>query len=181
MVRLCYPNLNYLHQLNWITIFDQHFHPNTFKLIINYITWYIKLFTIIGVKMSGRNLLYWWLPQTAEETSNPLPTLPWAKQCTNWATLWISFFSGSVNWLETTWKWSNKAATSEVVKAAELPSPVLCTVDSVACVLQNGSKEFKASAVFSSCFDSSLNIYTVRFVYVKGQCVFFLGTWARWE
>lgn len=32
---------------------------------------------------AGSNRWYSWLPNTAEETSNPLPTLPWARQWTN--------------------------------------------------------------------------------------------------
>lgn len=41
------------------------------------------------------------------------------------------------------------------MSAAELPRPVLCTVDNVACVLQKGSSEANASAVFERCFASS--------------------------
>lgn len=41
------------------------------------------------------------------------------------------------------------------MSAAELPRPVLCTVDNVACVLQKGSSEANAAALFERCFASS--------------------------
>lgn len=52
-------------------------------------------------------------------------------------------------------KKSSNAATSDVVSAAELPRPVLWTVDNVACVLQKGSSEASASVVLERPLASS--------------------------
>ena len=96
--------------------------------------------SMIGFRISGLKRWYRWLPHIAADTSNPLPTFPCAKQCTYCATLWIRVRPTSVS-SEAALKCKNKAVTSDVVIAAELPRPVLCTFPSVVSSFENGSTD----------------------------------------
>lgn len=81
----------------------------------------------------GSNLVYKWLPNTAADTSNPLPTLPCAWQCTYCARLCAkrlpSFESSSVDSASSgmTSRWTRRAEVRDVMRAADEPSPVLWT------------------------------------------------------
>lgn len=119
------------------------------SLMLLYVMSSPSMLTMIELKKLGLKRVYRWLPNTAADTSKPLPTLPWAKQWINCATLWIKILSSALE-SEAAPICVNKAPTSEVVKAAELPNPVLCTEPKVLCVLQKGSKDASASAVFGN-------------------------------
>jgi hypothetical protein len=82
-----------------------------------------------GWSTDGLKRVYIWLPNTAADTSNPEPTLPWARQCTNCATLCakcrdaaLASWSGAIKPV-----WMSRAVTREVMSAADEPSPVLAT------------------------------------------------------
>ena len=87
--------------------------------------------------------MYNWLPNTAEETSNPLPTLPCAKQCTNCAVLCASLRASLSGWVNAsrviTPSRSRRAETMDVMSAAEDPIPVLLTLSSWTSCGQKGA------------------------------------------
>ena len=104
-----------------------------------------------GCSTDGLKRVYNWLPNTAADTSKPEPTLPWARQCTNCATLCakcrdeaLASWSGAIKPV-----WMSRAVTREVMSAAEEPSPVLATFASATPVGLNGG--ICASEASSTC------------------------------
>ena len=87
--------------------------------------------SINGCRRPGSKRVYNWLPNAAAETSNPLPTLPWAKQCTNCARLCARFLPRLGPSVKSpgviTETCRSKDVTKDVMSAADDPRPVLCT------------------------------------------------------
>lgn len=99
--------------------------------------------SIRGCNRAGSNRVYNWLPNTAADTSNPLPTFPCARQCTNCARLCASVLASvgrSVRSVEEiTEKRRRSEVTRDVISAAEDPRPVLWTSASgTPCELNGG-------------------------------------------
>ena len=93
----------------------------------------------------------------AEETSNPLPTFPCARQWTYCATLCANDLpsSNSNGPVVMTEKCTKRAVTSDVIRAADDPRPVLCTCPKVRLVNEKGGIFFKESIVEGRPSDAS--------------------------
>ena len=123
---------------------------------------------------NGSKRVYRWLPKTADDTSNPLPTLPCATQCTNWARLCarrrpsfmsplqgLKFTSLDDNAADgITERCTRSAEVSEVINAAEDPRPVLWTSESETPVGLNGGILSRDLIVRESPSDSSLRFWS---------------------
>ena len=100
-----------------------------------------------GAMTAGSKRVYSWLPNTAAETSKPLPTLPCARQCIYCERLCASFrpsLDDSVppsvanESAGMTLRCNRSPETRDVISAADDPMPVLCTSGSRTPVLLNG-------------------------------------------